>query len=507
MVKTGHPGETRPMDPERVAARRTLPLVFAAATVLIHLSFAGRYDWFRDELYFLACGRRLAWGYVDQPPLIALVSRAAFALGGGNLAAYRLPAALAHAGLVYLCGRFAQREGGTPLAAGIACLCALCSPLLVVEGYLLTMNAFEPLIYLGVAMLVASLLRGGSQRLWVGVGALTGLALLNKHSFAFYAAPLLIALAATRPRALASRWLVAGVALAALIVLPHALWQVRNGFPMLELLSAQKWKNAPWSLRSYLLDQVLQLDPVIAAVAVAGAAALWRSDLRALSLAYLLQLVLFAALKGKAYYLTAAYPPLMAVGAVSLARLPRAGWAVASLVAASGVALAPLVVPVLSPEGLIRWEGALHVQPTRLENKEYGALPQHLADEFGLREISQAVEEAAARLSPEERAHAAVYAQNYGEAAALELFGSGGLPVISGHNSYFLWGVPAGTRVVLVVGGRTEEHQRVFSQVTEVARARDDQYAMPYERARAIHLCREPRLPLSEVWPRVKHYE
>jgi hypothetical protein len=55
-------------------------LVLALATVALHLAIAGRYGWFRDELYFLACGRRLDWGYVDQPPLIALVSRPGQAL-------------------------------------------------------------------------------------------------------------------------------------------------------------------------------------------------------------------------------------------------------------------------------------------------------------------------------------------------------------------------------------------------------------------------------------------
>jgi len=104
----------------------------------------------------------------------------------------------------------------------------------------------------------------------------------------------------------------------------------------------------------------------------------------------------------------------------------------------SGTALLPLVLPILPPDGLERYQATLGVAPPRMENKKYGALPQHLADMFGWEELRDAVAWAALQIEPGERA--AVFTQNYGEAAALELFGSAGLPVISGHNSYYLWG-------------------------------------------------------------------
>ena len=478
---------------------RRAPLLVALLTLALHLCIASRYGWFRDELYFLACGRRLAWGYVDQPPLIAFISRLAFALSGGHVALYRLPAALGHAGAVYLCGRFAQRLGG---GAILACLCAALAPLYAVEGHLLTMNAFEPLLYLAAVAMLARIL-AGEERLWPAVGAVTGIALLNKHSFALYVGCLVLGLLFTpQRRALVSRGFASAVLIAAVIVLPHLLWQLRAGFPMLELLSAQKWKNAPWSLGEFVVQQVLELNPVAMAVAAAGLLLLWR-ELRAVALAFLFQLILFALLKGKSYYLAAAWMPLFAAGGAALSGRLRVAAAVA--VGAASAVLLPLVLPILSPAALERYQAALGVSPTQLENKKYGALPQHLADMFGWTELRDAVAEAAGHLQPGERA--AVFAQNYGEAAALELFGSAGLPVISGHNNYYLWGVPNDVATLLIVGGRLENHQRFFSECSEAAREKDSPWAMPYERELPVWLCRKPKAPLDSIWPRVKHYE
>jgi hypothetical protein len=451
-------------------------------------------------MYFLACGRRLDWGYVDQPPLIALVSRLAYALSGGNLILYRLPPALAHGATVVLAGRFAERLGG---GAMLACVCVALAPIYAVEGHLLTMNAFEPLLYLGSVMLVMRILRGGDPRLWIAVGALTGLGLLNKHSFVFYAACLLLGVVLTPARhVLASRWFAWGVVVATGIVLPHAIWQVRAGFPMVELLSAQKWKNAPWSLGDFVVQQVLELNPVAVGVAALGFALLWR-DLRPIAIAFVLEMLLFAALRGKAYYLAPAWLPLLAAGGAAVKERWRSAALVA--VAASGAALLPLALPILPPEGLERYQAVLGVSPQRLENKKYGALPQHLADMFGWEELRDAVAQAAVQLEPGERA--AVFTQNYGEAGALELFGSAGLPVISGHNNYHLWGEPGGLSALLIVGGRVEDHRRVFADCREAAREKDAHWAMPYERELRIWLCRKPLQPLGAVWPRVKHYD
>ena len=142
-----------------------------------------------------------------------------------------------------------------------------------------------------------------------------------------------------------------------------------------------------------------------------------------------------------------------------------------------------------------------------MERQRLGPLPQHFADQFGWLELSQAVVEAGSQLTPRERAHAGVFGQNYGEAAALELLGSGGLPVFSGHNSYWVWGPPPGIDTVVIVGGRIEDHLRHLRECRLGAREKDAPFAMPYERALPIYICDGLRLPMAEIWPHDKHYQ
>ena len=459
-------------------------LLFALGALALHLACGSNYGWFRDEMYFLACGRRLAWGYVDQPPSIALVSRLSFAISGGHVWLYRLPAALAHAATVYLAGRFAR----TKPAAMIACACVATAPLYVGQGSLLTMNAFEPLLYLAVVMLAL-------QERWALVGVLTGVGILNKHSFAFYAACLFVGVLSER--SLHSRRILLAPLIAALVVLPHAIWQVQHHFPMLELLAAQKWKNAPWTLPGYVGEQLLEMNPLAVLVALAG---LFVS--RPIALAFLLEELLFGALRGKPYYLAPAFAPLFALGGTKIEEW-TARRLVPAVIALPGLLFAPMVAPLLPPQQLVRWQEILHFTPPKLERHRYGPLPQHLADEFGWPELSAAVTKAAAGLHD-----AGIFAQNYGEAAALELLGSGGLPVYSGHNSYWTWGPPpAGMDTFVIVGGRIEDHLRHLRECRVGAVEADAPYAMPYERALPIYVCRGLKLPIGVIWPQDKHYE
>ena len=123
----------------------------ALGTVVFHLLFAGRYGYFRDELYFIACGQHLAWGYVDQPPLIAVLARLATAIFGESLVGLRVLPAFAAGGLVALTGWLARRVGGGTYAMALSGIAVALAPFFLFTGHTLTMNAFEPLFWMGCA--------------------------------------------------------------------------------------------------------------------------------------------------------------------------------------------------------------------------------------------------------------------------------------------------------------------------------------------------------------------
>ncbi len=475
----------------------------------LHLAAASRYGFFRDEVYFVVCGQHLAWGFVDQPPLFPALAALSFHAAHGSVLLFRLPAFLLHAALSLSAALFARRLGGGAFAAALAGLCVATSPLLLGLGHLMTMNALEPLLCLACAAVVLRLLDGSDARLWLAAGALAGVGMLNKHSMAFFVGCLLAGVAVGAPRLLRTRWVPAAALVALLIVGPHLWWQWKNGFPMLELLrNGRLHKNAAFHPAQFFLEQFTDVGPLHALVWIPGVVWLLRRR-RAIGLASVFLVALYFFLQAKAYYAAPIYPILFAGGAVALesAWRSRVRLLLPALVVAEGLAFAPLAIPLLAEGPLIEYQARLALAPRHLEKKEYGALPQVFADQHGWERLAQAVADVLRTLPPAERARATIYAQNYGEAAAIELLG-GPLPkVTSGHNNYFLWGPGRDDGPWIIVGGEPESHRRVFAEVREVARLPHDPQVMPYEDALPIWLCQSPKVPIATVWPGTRHYE
>src|ERR1051325_198161 len=110
------------------AGELALILYLSAAKLLLHFLTNGAYGYFRDELYYLACGEHLDWGYVDQAPLIAVVARAPRAGRGDPVFALRFLPAVAGAALVFVTGLLARELGGRRFAVLLACVCVVVAP-------------------------------------------------------------------------------------------------------------------------------------------------------------------------------------------------------------------------------------------------------------------------------------------------------------------------------------------------------------------------------------------
>ena len=493
----------------------------ALAVLALALPFATRYGIFRDELYYLSCARRLAWGYVDQPPLVAALTALWTALCGDSLFALRLLPALATAATAALAGSLARGLGGGSFAALLAGLATGLAPVVLGLGSVLSMNAFDLLFWARALRLLVALAAGADERLWLAFGAVCGLGLLNKVSLLFLGFGVAVGIVAARRFDLVrTRYFWMGGGLAVALFLPHLVWQQAHGWPTLEFIdNARRLKNLEFSPLGFLVEQVAQTGPLAAPVWIAGLGALGFArrfrPYRLLGWAYLAVLAVMLSTAAKPYYLAPVYPALFAAGAVAIEGFTAARRGVAARRAAAralilGAALlqAPLARPLLPVERYVAYAAALGEAPGTDERHAVGRLPQFFADMQEWRELALAVAGAVERLAPEERQRACVFGQNYGEAGAVERFGAelGLPPAISAHNSWFLWG-PGGCtgEVLIVLGDHRERLSELFDEV-ELGATFDCRDCMPYEDQLPIWIARRPRQPLAPLWPTLKSY-
>lgn len=504
------------------AARRPWTVVaLATAAVLVHLVPDSAYGYFRDELYYLACARRLAWGYVDHPPLSILVLRLVTAAFGDSVLTLRLLPALAHGASVVLGAATARRLGGSGWAQSVTALAVAVAPIYLLFCDFYSMNAYELLAWALALLLVARIIAEGKPRLWLAVGVLFGLGLENKHTMVTLGLALGVGLLLTSERKqLREKWLWLGVLAAIALVVPNLIWQQANGWPSLEFYrQATLQKNIPTTPLKALLQQALVTNFGALPLTVAGFVFLLRAPagraLRPLGWTCLVLLaLLLASGTSRPDRVAGMYPLLYAAGAVALeARRRKDGagrWvsAVPWAVGLVGLGLAPLGISALPPRVPMRYMEHM-ASLVQGERGHRAPLPQWLADRTSWPQIVGQVEQVYDALPAAERASAILYAENYGEAGALEHFGPArGLPrVISNHNSYFHWSARAGVDapVAIALGADRAALERLFARV-ERAGETHCELCMTYEDGVPIYVASEPKEPLSALWPRLKNY-
>jgi 4-amino-4-deoxy-L-arabinose transferase-like glycosyltransferase len=495
------PGCAGPV-PAAVAWRWLLGVAGLLAAVLVATSW--RYGYHRDELYFLAAGRHLAWGYPDQPPLTPLLLRVADVLGGGTLVGVRVPSALAAAATVVLAGLTAAEMGGGRRAQVIAAGCVAVSSFTLVTGHFVTTTTFDALFSAALCWLVARCLARGEPRLLAPAGLVLGVGLLNKDLVGVFAVTLLAGVALVGPRRLlASRWLWLGGGIAALLGLPYLLWQARHGWPQVAMAGGIAGGDDEGGRLGFVPFQVLLVSPVLVPVWVAGLVRLLRTPqarpFRAFGVAYLLLAACYLLSGGKAYYLAGAYPVLLAAGGLAVDGWLRRGTGRLRVrLLAAAVGFSALVGAVVGLAVLpARWLGpVLVVNPDAGETVGWPALTRDVAQVW-------------AGLDAAEQARAVILAANYGEAGAIQRYGPRyGLPVpYSGHNAYAEWAVPPDSATTAVVIGYSDSRRlgRLFARCTLAGRVDNTQGVDNDEQGGPIWVCRQPLRPWSLAWADVRH--
>jgi len=500
-----------------------LVAALAGFKFLIHLVTIGAWgsEWFVDELYFMACAEHLSWGYVDLPPLLPSVLASATAVFGDSLLVVRLIAALAGAGLVVLVAALAREMGGDRWAQATAALCVILAPIYLVMHGITTMNALDPLFWVGCALVLARILNGDDPRLWLLFGLLAGLGINSKHSFALWGAALVIGLLATDARReFKTRWIWLGGAIAVLLFLPNLIWVIAHGFPHLEQLAniREYGRDVALSPFAFLAQQMLMLDPPALVIWFGGLVWFFVDPqgrrYRPVGIAWLVTVGVLIAVGGRSYYPAPAHPVLLAAGGVALSRVvARGGWRrwlrplVLIPIIVSGVVIAPISLWCLPPDLYVRYTEALGFDQPRIENHELGPLPQLFADRYGWRAMAEETARVYHALPADERTQAAIFGQNYGQAGAIDRYRKelDLPPAISGHLSYFLWGPgDASGEVMIVLGDDRERLEQLFDSV-EWAGHVAHPLAMPYQHI-DIFVCRGMKMPVEELWTMAKNY-
>ncbi len=499
---------------------------FSLFVVLLQLlvSLLAGYGIFRDEFYYMACSRRLALGYVDQPPLSILFLAISRQLFGETLLALRLLPALGNGLVVFLTGLLTRKIGGNRSALVIALVAITLAPFALAAGSYYSMNIFDGVFWVLAAYILVLIIYESRPGLWLLLGVVLGLGLLNKTGVLWLGAGLALAMFLTPLRRhLRTPWPYLAALVALAVFSPFIIWNLQNGWPHLEFIrNATGQKYGGLTAADFILGQFRIANPLAVPLWLAG---LWYflfagsgRKFRPLGVIYLsVFAILIANGHSKDEYLAWAYPMLYAGGAVQfgLWSLKKGRhWlkiVIPAGVFAGGLVILPFVLAILPLRTFIGYEHGLGMVPKSQEGKKLSELPQFYADRFGWEELARTVAGVYSGLPAAEKPVTFILARNYGQAGALEYYSRKYAlpPVLSPHNNYWLWGreqLKRGYRTVIIIGGDVADHRAGVEEVTQAAIFRC-QYCMPYENDRPIFIGRGFKRPLAELWAAAKNYD
>jgi hypothetical protein len=473
--------------------------------LLIHLLTNGQYGFHRDELYFIDCSKHLAFGYIDMPPLTPFFAKLTIILLGETLQGLRFFPALLSSVIVFLTGLMVKEMGGKLFAQILASLTIIVAPIYLVAGTQFQTIPVDQFFWVLTCYLFIRFINTDNQRQWFFIGLVVGLGLLAKYSIAFLVFAIFIGIITSNHRKLLTRkWIWFGALIGLLIFLPNIIWQIRNGFPVLEHMQALREDESTPTLQ-FLIEQILIINPLTLPIWIAGILFFIFSNqgrkYRILVWIYFIPLVVFLLMKGKSYYMGPAYPVFLAAGSVILEiklfkkQMNWPKYAILGLLFVSSIITSPLWLPILSIEKM----------------KKFGIadLSYDFREMIGWPELVSSVSTVYENLPNEDKKNTIIITGNYGEAGSINHYGPKfGLPVAaSGIGSYYYWG-PGNpdASTVLFVGYSEDYLKRQFSEVTVKEVFRNKYGINNEEQGILIILCRKPNKPILEMWPEFKHF-
>lgn len=478
-------------------------LAIALLVALTHILTNGRYGFHRDELQTLADAMHMDWGFVAYPPFTPFVERMSLSLFGLSLVGLRLFSVLAQAAVIVVTGLMARELGAGRLAQVTAAVAAALAPIALFEATEFQYTTFDYLWWVLIAYFVIRMLKCDDPRWCVAIGGIIGLGFMTKYTMGFFLAGIVGGLLLTRARHfLPSKWFWIGVALAFLICLPNLVWQFRHDLISLHFLQhIHKRDVGEGRAEGFFKYQFwICTDLIAAPLWIAGLVAFFRNPrYRMLAWMYVIPFVLFAVSRARFYYVGAAYPMLLAMGAVAGERwvtsLSR-GWrrsieaVFLTGLLAWGLAFSAILIP---------WASSGRLKQFALKNNG------DLREEIGWHELVMEVARVRDSLPPGQQASMGIIVGNYGEGGAVEMLGPAYHlpPPIMLTNSGWLRGYPTPQPSTLILVGWSRNQVdgaftscRLAGHIGNAEGVKNEES----EDHPDIFVCGPPRLSWPEFW-------
>jgi hypothetical protein len=484
--------------------------------VIYSSTFISGYGYFIDEFYYIACANSPAFGYVDHPPLAPLLLMVHKFIFGESLFAIRFIAALASSITIFLSGIITRQLGGNRTSQAIAAFCILVSPLFATLGSFYSMNVFEPLLCVIAFYYLIRMVNEENKKLWIYLGVIFGLLLMNKHTAGLFIVFTIISILLTKNRKLLfSKYFFYCVLITLIIFLPNLIWQIKNNFPSLEFyINNVTRKNIPMRAMEYLIFNIMAYNPFMFIISIAGAIYLLFNEkvkkYKLLGILFFLTFLFFFITKNARVDRSAyAYIGVIPAGAIFTEYLIvkiKQKWiypVVAFLMFSYFVFFIPLLMPFLSYENSAKLTNLLGFN-TEIEKGKKPLIPQMIADRIGWQEKVDMVGKVYLSFPEDERNRIIIVAGNYGNAGSLELLGKkyGIKNVVCGHNNYFLWSKERlyGDIVLRLINKKYYADLKESYEIVDSTDVFfDNEYCSPHERELTVFICKNPKVPETEL--------
>jgi hypothetical protein len=491
----------------------TFLLIFVAIKIGLNLLAISHFGFHRDELLHLTLGDHLDWGFKEVPPFIALLAKISNTIFGDSVFAARIFSTIFSGLIIWFMGQIVIELGGRKFAITLACLTLIFSPAFAASGYLFQPVVFDQLWWVLTVYLLVRYINTSLPIYIYLLGLVIGVGLLTKYTMAFFAIALILGLLFTKQRKILwSKHILFAAVIALIVFLPNIIWQFNHHLPVVTHMKTLRSEQLAYIKPTDFIKQEMLINGIALFIWIIGFGFLLFSPrlrkFQFLAFAFILIFLFLLEMKGKEYYLFGAFPMLFAAGGYGFERWIKAkSYALRTVIilffTLPNLLLFPLALPVFSLDQTMATFKFLHISPKWEDQKEH-YLSQDYADMLGWDEITEKVAKAYNSLTPEQRKHTQIYADNYGEAGAIHHIGKKyNLPDVACLNSSFTLWTPDSLNAHYIIyvddqgGNNVKKFQPYIESYTKIG-----EVEFPYarEKGTGIFLLVNPKPELDEAY-------